>query len=80
VALITGAAGGIGRAAAVQFAESGCRVVVVDVDESGAQDTCKAVEGEETGKETLETQQYYHQCATYAGSSACWAADITFRM
>ncbi len=34
VAIITGAAGGIGAAAAARFAKEGCKVVVVDRDES----------------------------------------------
>jgi NAD(P)-dependent dehydrogenase (short-subunit alcohol dehydrogenase family) len=67
VALITGAAGGIGRAAAVQFAESGCRVVVVDVDESGAQDTCTAVEGEDTRLDSM-CLCIHLQCAAHAGA------------
>lgn len=35
VAIVTGAAGGIGRAAAVRFAELGARVAIADVDEQG---------------------------------------------
>ncbi len=36
VAVVTGAAGGLGRAMAERFAAQGMRVVVADVDESGA--------------------------------------------
>jgi len=37
--LVTGAAGGIGRAAALAFAGAGARVAVVDVDAKGGEDT-----------------------------------------
>jgi len=37
--LVTGAAGGIGRAAALAFAAAGARVAVVDVDAKGGDDT-----------------------------------------
>lgn len=37
--LVTGAAGGIGRAAALAFAREGARVAVVDVDENGGEET-----------------------------------------
>src|SRR5262245_45681708 len=39
VALITGAASGIGRATARLFAQEGARVVAADIDESGGQET-----------------------------------------
>lgn len=44
VVLITGGAGGIGRAAAVRFASEGARVVVVDVAAAGLGQTVAAVE------------------------------------
>jgi NAD(P)-dependent dehydrogenase (short-subunit alcohol dehydrogenase family) len=39
VALITGAAGGIGRASALRFAAEGARVVAADYDEAGGRAT-----------------------------------------
>jgi len=44
VALITGAAGGIGRAAAVRFATEGARVGLVDVSREGLRASLAAVE------------------------------------
>ncbi len=46
VALVTGAAGGIGRATAVAFGRSGARVVVSDVNEAGGAETVALIEGE----------------------------------
>ena len=44
VVLITGAAGGIGRAAAVRFAAEGARLGVVDLSRDGLRETQAAVE------------------------------------
>jgi NAD(P)-dependent dehydrogenase (short-subunit alcohol dehydrogenase family) len=44
VAFVTGAANGIGRAAALAFAREGARVVVADVAEQGNQDTVRMIE------------------------------------
>ena len=41
VAIVTGAAQGIGRAIALRFAAEGARVVVADVNEEGAADTAR---------------------------------------
>lgn len=44
--LVTGAAGGIGRAAAVAFARQGARVVVADLAEAGLRETLERMEGD----------------------------------
>lgn len=44
VAIITGAASGIGRATALQFAREGARVVVSDVEEEGGAETVGLIE------------------------------------
>ena len=43
VALITGAASGIGRESALTFAREGAKIMVVDVDESGGNETVAMV-------------------------------------
>jgi len=46
VAFVTGAAGGIGRAAALAFARQGARVVVADVSEQGNNETVRMIESQ----------------------------------
>jgi NAD(P)-dependent dehydrogenase (short-subunit alcohol dehydrogenase family) len=45
VAFMTGAANGIGRAAALAFAREGASVVVADISEQGNQETARMIEG-----------------------------------
>ena len=46
VAIITGAASGIGQASAVLFAREGAKVVAVDVDQQRGEETAKAIRAE----------------------------------
>ncbi len=59
VAVITGAASGIGRAAAVLFAKEGAKVVVADINDEGGKETVNLIEasgGEGTFVHTDVTQ------------------------
>ena len=44
VALVTGAASGIGRATALLFAEKGDKVVIADIAPEGGQETVRLIE------------------------------------
>ena len=43
VAVVTGAGSGIGRATSIALARQGCRVAVVDINQSAAEDTARLV-------------------------------------
>lgn len=49
--LVTGAGNGLGRAIAARFAETGCKLVLWDIDEKGNQETKELCEnlGAEVG-------------------------------
>src|SRR5437762_393658 len=47
VAFVTGAASGIGRAAALAFAREGARVVLADMSEQGNQETARIIEADD---------------------------------
>ena len=61
VALVTGGAGGIGRAACLEFARAGAKVVVVDIDAEGAERT--AAEIHALGGQALATRADVSQTA-----------------
>ncbi|HLZ85037.1 MAG TPA: glucose 1-dehydrogenase [Caulobacteraceae bacterium] len=46
VALVTGAASGIGRGCALALAREGARVIVADVDTEGARETCRLIDAQ----------------------------------
>ena len=46
VAIVTGAASGIGRASAVLFAREGAKVAIVDIDAHGVAETLRVIESE----------------------------------
>ena len=48
VAIVTGAASGIGRSTAEVFAREGCRVALVDINEAGLKETLNRIGGEQS--------------------------------
>jgi NAD(P)-dependent dehydrogenase (short-subunit alcohol dehydrogenase family) len=73
VVLITGAAGGIGRAAAVRFAAEGARLGLVDLSRDGLRETQAAVEKADGVAQTVEAD------VTRAADVARYAAAVAER-
>lgn len=46
IALVTGAAAGIGRAIAIRFAHNGAKVIINDIDESGGRNVVREIEAD----------------------------------
>ena len=62
VALVTGGASGLGRAAALLFAAKGCNVCIADVQDEKGHETCKAIKGKRV---RLLVLTYHEACHTY---------------
>ncbi|WP_114576159.1 glucose 1-dehydrogenase [Saliphagus sp. LR7] len=81
VAVVTGAAGGIGRAAAERFAEEGARVVAADVDGDGIEETIDEIEsagGEATAVETDVTDEGSVAALIEAAEESYGVPDMAF--
>jgi len=74
IALVTGGASGIGRAVCVRLAEEGARVVVADIDSTGAQETVDEIRG--AGKEaraaTVDVTDYERVCEAVREIRDAW--------
>ena len=57
VAIVTGAAMGIGRACAERFASEGAKIVLSDVDAAKGEEVAEAIQA--GGAEVLKQQAYY---------------------
>jgi NAD(P)-dependent dehydrogenase (short-subunit alcohol dehydrogenase family) len=68
VAVITGAAGGIGRAAARLFADEGARLALVDLDETALQDTVRSI-GEDRASYTVADVTQPDQTQAYVNAA-----------
>ena len=68
VAVITGAAGGIGRAAARLFADEGARLALVDLDETALQDTVRSI-GEDRASYTVADVTQPDQTQAYVDAA-----------
>ena len=68
VAVITGATGGIGSAAASLFAEEGARVALVDLDESALQETVRSI-GEKKASYTVADVTQPEQAQAYINAA-----------
>ena len=68
VAVITGATGGIGQAAAKLFAEEGARVALVDLDEAALQESVRSI-GEDRASYTVADVTQPDQTQAYINAA-----------
>ena len=68
VAVITGAAGGIGRAAAKLFADEGARLALVDLDETALQESVRSI-GEDRASYTVADVTQPDQTQAYVNAA-----------
>ena len=76
VAVITGAARGIGRAIAQRYAAEGARVVVADLNETGAEEAAAVIGGGALGLPLDVTRQESIDAAIAAVVARCGRLDI----
>ena len=69
VAVITGATGGIGRAASKLFADEGARVALVDLDEAALQESVRSI-GEDRASYTVADVTQPDQTQAYINAAA----------
>jgi NAD(P)-dependent dehydrogenase (short-subunit alcohol dehydrogenase family) len=76
VALVTGAASGIGRATSLALAEAGAVIVCADIDEVGARETAKQVNGHAIGADVSSLEENRRMFAIAA--EAAGGVDLVF--
>ena len=77
--LVTGAASGMGRAAALLFAKEGARVMCADIDETGARETAGmlSANGVESASAVLDVSRK-DQCAAIVAKTAARFGRVDF--